>query len=98
MTSKRILIIGGTGAQGFAVVEGLLKASPPFKVRVLSRNPDLPSIQEKFAGLPVDFVKGSFMDFDAIKAALQNCYGPMVYMSILMVRFQKNHPLQNTNL
>lgn len=76
MSSKRILVIGGTGAQGFAVVQALLKAS--FTVRVLSRNPDAPSVVSAFAGLPVEFAKGSFMDFEVVKSALQDCYGVYV--------------------
>lgn len=78
MSAKRILVIGGTGAQGFAVVQALLNASPAFTVRVLSRNPDAESVRKTFASLPVEFVKGSVMDFDAIKAALQDCYGVYV--------------------
>jgi uncharacterized protein YbjT (DUF2867 family) len=77
-TPKRILVIGGTGAQGFAVVQALLQASPPFTVRVLSRNPQAPNVQSTFAGLPVEFVQGSFMDFDTVTAALQDCYGVYV--------------------
>lgn len=68
MSSKRILVIGGTGAQGFAVIEALLKAS--FTVRVLSRDPDALSVRSAFADLPVEFVKGSFMDFGVVKDAL----------------------------
>ena len=75
---KRILVIGGTGAQGFAVVQALLNATPAFQVRVLSRNPDSPNTKATFANLPVEFAKGSFMDFDAVKAALQDCYGVYV--------------------
>ena len=78
MTAKRILVIGGTGAQGFAVVEQLLNAKPAFTVRVLSRNPNSPDTKAKFAGLPVEFAKGSFMDFETVKAALQDCYGVFV--------------------
>ena len=39
MTSKRILIIGGTGAQGTVVVDALRKAADSFTIRVLTRNP-----------------------------------------------------------
>jgi uncharacterized protein YbjT (DUF2867 family) len=44
---KRILVIGGTGAQGLAVVKALLKptsdgASSPYTVRILTRNPSTP--------------------------------------------------------
>jgi hypothetical protein len=73
-TQKRILVIGGTGAQGFAVVKALLEGPNPYSVRVLSRNPDAQSVQKAFAGLPVEFVKGSFMDFDSVRRSLQDCY------------------------
>lgn len=74
---KRILVIGGTGAQGFAVSQALLKAG--YSIRVLSRNPDSPSVKAKFAPyLDVELFKGSFMDFDAVEAALQGCYGVYV--------------------
>jgi uncharacterized protein YbjT (DUF2867 family) len=58
MASKRILVIGGTGAQGSAVVEKLLATEPPFTVRALSRDPDAPSVQEKFKDTAVELVKG----------------------------------------
>ena len=46
MQSKRILVIGGTGAQGFAVVKALVQANEPFTVRVLSRNPDAETVRK----------------------------------------------------
>jgi len=74
---KRILVLGGTGAQGFAVVNALLHSG--FGVRILSRNPSAPSVQKAFEDLPqVEFVRGSFMDFDAVERALQGCYGVYV--------------------
>ena len=78
MASRRILVIGGTGAQGFAVVKALLNADTPFTVRVMSRNPNAESVQKAFAGLPVEFVQGSFMDFESVERALQDCYGVYV--------------------
>jgi uncharacterized protein YbjT (DUF2867 family) len=80
MTGKRILVIGGTGAQGFAVVKALLAAPTPFQVRVLSRSPESANTQKAFAGTGVELVKGSFMDFDSVERALQDCYG--VYVNI----------------
>jgi uncharacterized protein YbjT (DUF2867 family) len=58
MAAKRILVIGGTGAQGFAVVKALLAAEPPFEVRVLSRNPQSQSVQKAFEGTGVELVQG----------------------------------------
>ncbi|QYT02280.1 NAD-P-binding protein [Trichoderma simmonsii] len=79
MAQKRILVIGGTGAQGFAVVKALVEAKDPFTVRVLSRNPDSEGVKETFKDYPqVELVKGSFMDFDSVERALQNCYGVFV--------------------
>jgi len=75
---KRILVIGGTGAQGFAVVKALLSSPTKFSVRVLSRNPNADSVKTAFAGLDVEFVQGSFMDFEAVERALQDCYGVFV--------------------
>ncbi|RFU77118.1 nad-p-binding [Trichoderma arundinaceum] len=79
MAQKRILVIGGTGAQGFAVVKALVEAKEPFTVRVLSRNPDSDFVKTTFKDYPqVEFFKGSFMDFDSIEKALQDCYGVFV--------------------
>lgn len=79
MAQKRILVIGGTGAQGFAVVKALVEAKDPFTVRVLSRNPDSEGVKETFKDYPqVELVKGSFMDFDSVERALQDCYGVFV--------------------
>ncbi|KEF57718.1 uncharacterized protein A1O9_05636 [Exophiala aquamarina CBS 119918] len=71
---KRVLIIGGTGAQSFAVVQALIEEH--YTVRVFSRNPDSLYVKATFANLPqVEFVKGSFLDFDTVEQALQDCYG-----------------------
>jgi uncharacterized protein YbjT (DUF2867 family) len=79
MTSKRILVIGGTGAQGFEVVKALVEAEEPFTVRVLSRNPDSEAVRQTFKAYPqVDFFKGSFMDFATVEKALEDCYGAYV--------------------
>lgn len=76
---KRILVIGGTGAQGFAVVKALVEAKEPFIVRVLSRNPDSDHVKKSFKNYPqVELFKGSFMDFDSVERALQDCYGVFV--------------------
>jgi uncharacterized protein YbjT (DUF2867 family) len=56
-----VLVIGGTGAQGFEVVKALLGSEKPFAVRVLSRDPDSPRTKEKFEGLSVELVKGELI-------------------------------------
>ena len=79
MAGKRILVIGGTGAQGFAVVKALVAADEPYIVRVLSRNPNSEYVRKAFKDYPqVEFFKGSFMDFDSVEKALQDCYGVSV--------------------
>ena len=50
---KLILVIGGTGAQGQAVVKVLVEPSSdgapsPYTVRILTRNPDLPKVKAEF--------------------------------------------------
>jgi uncharacterized protein YbjT (DUF2867 family) len=60
MDQKRILVIGGTGAQGFAVVKALVEAKELFVVRVLSRNPVLRSRSEGFQELPSSGVLQGF--------------------------------------
>ena len=77
-THKRlVLVIGGTGAQGFSVIEALLAAS--FSIRVLSRDPSAPYVKKTFAKYPeVEFAQGSFMDFEAVRKALEGCYGVYV--------------------
>jgi uncharacterized protein YbjT (DUF2867 family) len=79
MAGKRILVIGGTGAQGFAVVKALVESAEPFTVRVLSRNPESEHVRKTFKNYPqVEFFQGSFMDFESVERALQDCYGVYV--------------------
>lgn len=78
-SSKRILIIGGTGAQGSEVARALLSSQEPYTIRILTRNPDAPYVQSLFPDNPaVEFATGSFMDFEAVRSALQGCYGVYV--------------------
>ena len=57
MASKRILIIGGTGAQGQAVIHALRNASDAFTIRVLTRNPEHDRAR-KLEEAGVEIVKG----------------------------------------
>jgi uncharacterized protein YbjT (DUF2867 family) len=60
MMDRKILVIGGTGAQGAAVTKALLEATPPFAVRILTRNPDDPAVLREFANYhEVEFAKGT---------------------------------------
>lgn len=64
MESQRILVIGGTGAQGTAVVKSLLKAEQPYRIRILTRNPADASTLAKFpTESGVELVKGKIWTF-----------------------------------
>ncbi|EPT01228.1 hypothetical protein FOMPIDRAFT_1036372 [Fomitopsis schrenkii] len=82
VSEKRILVIGGTGAQGFAIVEKLLApaedGSPsPYSVRVLTRDPHSRRAQE-LASKGVELFQGAFDDFSSVAEALKDCYGTFV--------------------
>ncbi|RDX42240.1 NAD-P-binding protein [Lentinus brumalis] len=81
-STKLILIIGGTGAQGLPVVDALLKPSDdgspsPYSVRVLTRDTTSARAQE-LARKGVELVKGSVDDFSSVLAALEGAYGAFV--------------------
>ncbi|KDQ10138.1 hypothetical protein BOTBODRAFT_190737 [Botryobasidium botryosum FD-172 SS1] len=80
---KRILVIGGTGAQGLAVIDALLAPSEngtpsPWSVRILTRDPSHARVKKLLENPDVDVSEGSFMDFDAVLAALDGVYGAFV--------------------
>ncbi|CAF1103937.1 unnamed protein product [Didymodactylos carnosus] len=80
---KIILVIGGTGAQGSAVIRQLLapkaKQISPYTIRLLTRDPTSRKVKEEFDELDdVEVVKGNFMDFDSVLKALQGVYGVFV--------------------
>ncbi|KAF8317695.1 NAD(P)-binding protein [Clavulina sp. PMI_390] len=82
MSQKIIAVIGGTGAQGSFIVRGLLAPSAdgspsPWKVRVLTRNPTHHRAKE-LEDLGVEFVQGSFMDYDAVEKLFEGAYGAYV--------------------
>ncbi|KAF7374914.1 NmrA domain-containing protein [Mycena sanguinolenta] len=75
-TTKLILVIGATGAQGLAVIDALLapatNGSPsPYAVRALTRNPAGQRALELRA-------RGSFEDQEAVSKALNGVYGVYV--------------------
>ncbi|TFY70214.1 hypothetical protein EVG20_g2787 [Dentipellis fragilis] len=79
---KLILVIGATGAQGLKVIEALLKPSEsgapsPWAVRALTRNV-AGNRAQALAKQGVDVVQGSFLDFDAVLAAMKGVYGAFV--------------------
>ncbi|RDX42253.1 NAD-P-binding protein [Lentinus brumalis] len=82
LSKKVILVIGGTGAQGLAVVDALLKTSAdgspsPYSVRVLTRD-TTSSRAKQIAKKGVEVVKGSVDDFTSVLAAMAGAYGVFV--------------------
>ncbi len=81
--AKRILVIGGTGVQGRAVVKALLSptsdgAPSPYAVRVLTRNPDRARAQPELADANVELARGSFTELDQVNRALEDVWGAFV--------------------
>lgn len=65
MSKRLILVIGGTGAQGIAVIDKLLAPSEngspsPYSIRVLTRDPESRRAKE-LAAKGVELVKGTFI-------------------------------------
>ncbi|CDO76850.1 hypothetical protein BN946_scf185033.g47 [Trametes cinnabarina] len=80
--TRLILVIGATGAQGLAVIDGLLEptsdGSPsPYSIRALTRDPE--SVRARgLAQRGVQVFKGSTDDLTSVLAALQGVYGAFV--------------------
>jgi uncharacterized protein YbjT (DUF2867 family) len=82
-TDKLILVIGGTGAQGLAVVKALLEptsdgASSPYGVRILTRDPEHPKVKAEFTHPNIELVQGSFTDLAKVEYALEGVWGAYV--------------------
>ncbi|KAJ6505964.1 NAD-P-binding protein [Mycena vulgaris] len=93
MSGKLILVIGGTGAQGIAVINALLApaddGSPsPYRVRVLTRDPASKRAKELVAQ-GVECVKGSFDNLASVTAAFAGTYGAWVNTDSFTVGEQK---------
>jgi len=70
MTTKPILVIGGTGLLGKPVAQQL--KADGFNVRLLARNPEK---AKSMLGDGYQIFKGSYEDSEALKAALTGCDG-----------------------
>src|SRR5262249_1277612 len=82
-TKKLVLVIGGTGAQGQAVVKALLEptsdgAPSPYAVRILTRNPDHPKVKAEFNHPDIELVQGSFTDLAKVERALEGVWGAYI--------------------
>ncbi|KAA1467692.1 NAD-P-binding protein [Dentipellis sp. KUC8613] len=89
MSSKLILVLGATGAQGIAVIDSLLApaadGSPsPYKVRALTRDANsrrAKVLQEKGVELAI----GDTDNLPSVKAALQGVYGAWINIDTFTV-------------
>jgi uncharacterized protein YbjT (DUF2867 family) len=73
MTKKRILVTGGTGAQGGSIARALL-AEKKFTVRILTRNPQsAKALALQQAG--AELVQGDMDSMESLLAAMEDCYG-----------------------
>ncbi|KAL1727448.1 hypothetical protein EV714DRAFT_275586 [Schizophyllum commune] len=81
-TSKRVLVIGGTGAQGMHVVPAILSSGDdgvpsPYSVRVLTRDPTSRRAQE-LTRIGVECVQGRFDNQRDVAVAMKGCYAVFV--------------------
>ncbi|KAJ7041983.1 NAD-P-binding protein [Mycena alexandri] len=79
--TKLILVIGATGAQGMAAIDGLLESRggvpSPYKIRALTR--DVNGARAKaLEAKGVECVQGTFEDFAAVARAMDGVYGAYV--------------------
>ncbi|KAJ3010760.1 hypothetical protein NUW54_g2379 [Trametes sanguinea] len=82
LQKKLILVIGATGAQGLAVIDGLLKPAAngtpsPYSIRAVTRNVESVRAKE-LATRGVELFEGSTDEPDKILAAMDGVYGAFV--------------------
>ena len=80
---KRVLVIGGTGAQGQAVVKALIEPSSdgapsPYTARILTRDPDHPKVKTEFNHPNIELVQGSFTDLARVERAFEGVWGAYI--------------------
>ena len=94
INDKLILVIGGTGAQGQAVVKALLEPSSdgapsPYTVRILTRNPDHPKVKAEFNHPNIESVQGSFTDLATVERGLEGAWGAYINTDGSRLLFQR---------
>jgi NmrA-like family len=75
MSSKhipKVLVIGGTGAQGIPVVRGLVQDGA-YKVRALTRNSKSPQAQKLASLGDVELIEGTFANEDDLRRGFRGC-------------------------
>ncbi len=81
---KIILVIGGSGAQGAAVIKQLLRPDritgeqSQYTIRLLTRDPSHRVIKDEFQSPDIEIVQGDVLNLDSILKALEGCYGAFV--------------------
>ena len=77
MSSRRIFVVGATGAQGLPVCRGLMKDGA-YSLRVLTRNPKSSRARQLADLGDVEFVEGTFASEDDLRKGFSGCWGAFV--------------------
>jgi uncharacterized protein YbjT (DUF2867 family) len=75
--TSRILVVGGTGAQGIPVVKGLVKDKKYF-CRILTRDAKSARAQQLLALGNVELVEGTFASEQDLRNGFRGCDGAFV--------------------
>ncbi|UPL00586.1 hypothetical protein LCI18_011520 [Fusarium solani-melongenae] len=77
MSSRRIFVIGATGAQGLPVCRGLAKDGA-YSLRVLTRNAQSSRARQLADLGDVEFIEGTFANEDDLRKGFLGCWGAFV--------------------
>ncbi len=77
MSSRRIFVVGATGAQGLPVCRGLMKDGS-YSLRVLTRNPKSSRARQLADLGDVEFIEGTFANEDDLRKGFSGCWGAFV--------------------
>jgi uncharacterized protein YbjT (DUF2867 family) len=77
MSSRRIFVIGPTGAQGLPVCRGLIKDGA-YSLRVLTRDANSDRARHLAELGDVEFVEGTFTNKDNLHKGYTGCWGAFV--------------------
>ncbi|OLN85231.1 NmrA-like family domain-containing protein 1-like protein 3 [Colletotrichum chlorophyti] len=77
MASRRIFVIGATGAQGLPVCRGLVKDGA-YSLRILTRDPSSARAQELLKLGDVELVEGTFANEADLRKGFSGCWGAFI--------------------
>ena len=98
MDSKRIAVLGATGAQGGGLARAILSdSSGGFTVRAITRNPESPKGRE-LATLGAEVVKADLDDVDSLERAMAGCWGAFCVTNFWEHFSAEKETAQATNL